>query len=54
MSGATMARANFKKYTDITNPLAAGQTDTPDGSNSTDAWRDSEKLKSGGQKEEGE
>ncbi|CAM9615471.1 unnamed protein product [Ectocarpus sp. 4 AP-2014] len=52
MSGATMARANFKKYTDITNPLAAGQTDTPDGSNSTDAWRDSENLKSGRQKEE--
>ncbi|CAB1119363.1 unnamed protein product [Ectocarpus sp. CCAP 1310/34] len=54
MSGATMARANFKKYTDITNPLAAGQSDTPDGSSSTDAWRDSENLKSGRQKEEGE
>ncbi|CAN0315153.1 unnamed protein product [Ectocarpus fasciculatus] len=54
MSGATMARANFKKYTDITNPLAAGQTDTPDGSNSTDAWRGSENPKSGQQKEEGE
>ncbi|CAN0331415.1 unnamed protein product, partial [Ectocarpus sp. 8 AP-2014] len=54
MSGATMARANFKKYTDITNPLAAGQTDTPDGSTGTDAWRDSENVKSDRQKEEGE
>ncbi|CAN0184326.1 unnamed protein product [Hapterophycus canaliculatus] len=52
MSRPTMARANFKKYTDITNPLASQQNARAGEGGSTRAWRDSDGPKSKQQEKE--
>ncbi|CAN0156181.1 unnamed protein product [Pylaiella littoralis] len=55
MSRAAMARANFKQYTDITNPLASQEDKRPGSSANTGAWRDSQNPTAGeAEKEEGD
>ncbi|CAN0012468.1 unnamed protein product [Scytosiphon promiscuus] len=54
MSRSTMARANFKKYTDITNPLASQQDASADKASGAGAWRDSDGSQAEQQEQEEE